>query len=48
MMEKQLFMELPAGSALAESIRWVFKLADVEFEDERIELEDWPSVKKSG
>lgn len=32
-------------AALAEPIRWIFKLAKVEFDDERIEPEDWPNQK---
>lgn len=34
--------------ALAEPIRWAFVVAKVPFEDERIELEDWPALMKSG
>ena len=34
--------------ALAEPIRWAFAVAKVPFEDERIDLGDWPVLMKSG
>lgn len=32
---------------LAEPIRWMFRLKDVDFEDERIELDQWPEERES-
>jgi len=32
-------------TALAEPIRWIFKVKNVDFEDERIEMADWPNHK---
>jgi len=34
-------------TALGESIRFLLSYLDIDFEDNRIELEDWPSVKHS-
>lgn len=41
---KLLYFDLPGK---AEHIRYIFAYAGVEYEDERIQKDKWPEIKKS-